>query len=685
MRELFGLTEQQASDMNVIKFIDGIAGCGKTTSVIDFFGPDIKIFGPTNRNVASTSQRFGIKAQTTASGLFKTINGKYYAEERPMEGETIVIDELLLTSPRVWDYIRNYRNNYILLTDSRQMLPPHTDTLKHAREALQELPNYYIRLENTKRAVNEKTLHEYNRGYAAAAKDIGYNIRKDIETGRYPVIDARDMIYKPDVVYIVHTNEHEKRLYKRFHDEFIEKTPKALAARETDANKIDELPLLCQKDAERMHARKYAQVSNIATPTRFQGCETAGEIYYIIDSKSSVSTREFYTTITRAKDLEKFTIVIDDVNNDSLKYYMGCMVKKEAKLRVSQKDLGNISIADTCKMKNQSTEFHFDSHRVIIKETGEEYDYNKNVLIEEQERGPRGLKCKTLINNEDGINFGVQGMTEVYRILEKHGLDKIRRPLLKSFGPTAAHTHNVDMYSCFPHLLHYNRFPVDSVLYKDYSPEHMNFYLYMGNYITRNSLVTDEVKNCFAPSAQERDFVFLFGTDWKQGTKMGKKTLEKSLRSTTAKEQVKKIRWGLLSTPFLKKQHELVYVREKIQDGPLAGKTKLVETKRNIYVKDESATYELFGIALYSHALALMIEIIKAGNIEHCHTVIDGLFYEGDDDTDAAVIKYIESTNYRARLYHGYYTNHKFNKGEILWKNYRELTKMNHKIEEGEI
>lgn len=679
MDTLFGLTREKVMDSNRLKFIDGIAGCGKTTSVIDFLGEHpFKFFGPTNRNVQSTAQRFGIKTETTASGLFKTVGGVYYAEEKPMEGETIIIDELLLTSPRIWDYIAHNRNNYILLTDTRQMLPPKCDTIKKAAQELEKHLFDYVKLATTKRAINQKTIDEYNRAYKIAAKDGVYDIKSDILGNRYNVITAKELEYSPADTYITHMNAQEQRLYKRFRDAFIEKTPKALAAKETDGEKIDALPYLCQKDAEKMHARKYAQVANIATPTRFQGCETGGDVYYIIGKNSRITTREYYTTITRAKDLERFTIVIDEEEEDKMVYFMGKTVKKEVTLKCdSEEEANELTIAN----KNNSSIFHY-SEKVKIKGHDTLYHTALKKYDKKKEPGKRGLKCKTLITQEDGINFGVAGMTEVYRILEKHGLDHINRPLMKSFGDTHECTHNIDLYSAFPHFLYYNRFPVDSVLEKKYNPDNMNFFLYTGNYLSKNCLVIDEVYNLFSPEVQKRDFVFLFGTHWKQGTSMGKKTLEKSLRSIDAKEQVKKIRWGLLSSAFLKKKSEK-YLRKvdtgkKLPNGKPV--TKLEIARRDIYIKDDSATYELFGIALYSHALALMLSLCKTGQIETCYTVIDGLFYKGDADIDKILIDYIEKSPYRARLYHGHYEGKKYIKDCIQWKNYRELTKKSIKV-----
>ena len=69
-------------------------------------------------------ERYGCEASTVCSALFTSENGQFYLEEKEPECRTIIIDEILQTSPKVLEWVRHHvgKYNIIILTDMKQML-----------------------------------------------------------------------------------------------------------------------------------------------------------------------------------------------------------------------------------------------------------------------------------------------------------------------------------------------------------------------------------------------------------------------------------------------------------------------------------------------------------------------------------------------------------------------------------
>ena len=125
--KIFSFTEQDFLNPNKVKIIYGVAGRGKSSVVVKYLQDHNIPFlwtTSTNKLKRDAMKRYGCDAATVASALFKTVNGVHYFEERKPDIKTIVIDEILQTSPKVLDYIRKYKGeyNFIILTDIKQML-----------------------------------------------------------------------------------------------------------------------------------------------------------------------------------------------------------------------------------------------------------------------------------------------------------------------------------------------------------------------------------------------------------------------------------------------------------------------------------------------------------------------------------------------------------------------------------
>lgn len=124
---IFSFTEEQFLDPNLVKVVYGVAGRGKSSIINDFFrSHNIPYLWTTSTNKLKRDaiERYGCEASTVCSALFTSENGQFYLEEKDPDCKTIIIDEILQTSPKVLKWIENHvgRYNIIVLTDMKQML-----------------------------------------------------------------------------------------------------------------------------------------------------------------------------------------------------------------------------------------------------------------------------------------------------------------------------------------------------------------------------------------------------------------------------------------------------------------------------------------------------------------------------------------------------------------------------------
>lgn len=124
---IFSFTEDQFLNPNLVKVIYGVAGRGKSSIINDFFrSHNIPYLWTTSTNKLKRDaiERYGCEASTVCSALFSSENGQFYLEEKEPECRTIIIDEILQTSPKVLEWVRHHvgKYNIIILTDMKQML-----------------------------------------------------------------------------------------------------------------------------------------------------------------------------------------------------------------------------------------------------------------------------------------------------------------------------------------------------------------------------------------------------------------------------------------------------------------------------------------------------------------------------------------------------------------------------------
>lgn len=298
-----------------IKVLDGIAGAAKTSHAVQLLKenaiPYVHLTS-TNRLKRDILSRFGGEADTIASGLFDNLHG-FYTGERTPGCRTLLIDEPLQTSPRVFDWAESHTDyNVIFCTDSRQMLSPGggQSCLKRLN-ALKESASVY-NYDVSHRPIDQWTADTYSRLYSMAEDDRStmLYVQSRVDFDSISVDDLPE--YSPSDAYLCHTNEVEEVLYdewalSRRYD--LDLIPKGSIAR-VPVKRVDKYPILPQNRVRGAYTA-YWQVSNICSVYRYQGSEVekGNDLWFFIpEGAQGFTLRELYTMVTRAKTTESVHI-----------------------------------------------------------------------------------------------------------------------------------------------------------------------------------------------------------------------------------------------------------------------------------------------------------------------------------------------------------------------------------------
>lgn len=320
--DCLGISEEDMLDKKKVKLFNGIAGAAKSSAIEKFMGDrgiEYCRFTSTNKLKRDAMDRFGGMVDTIASGLFHTNDGMFYDEEKNVLRETIVIDEILQTSPRVFHWIESHvgENNIIVCTDDRQMLAPGQEEIMISAFNRFRLESYVIemRLYHTFRARNKVTKEYYERTYKSVetGKNLYYSFVRKKMGVKPKVISINEMEYNDTDVYLCHTLEIEEIVYLRYRLCYRYESklvPKGRIAKDPpkDIMKYPILPQSFVKDGR----QAYFQIENVCTPTRYQGSEVKDnqKLYFIVNKDSKIEPREFYTVITRCYKISSVVIVI---------------------------------------------------------------------------------------------------------------------------------------------------------------------------------------------------------------------------------------------------------------------------------------------------------------------------------------------------------------------------------------
>lgn len=338
-----GIPENVLNDFEKIKILDGIAGCGKTTylsTTLEKNGTPYIHMTSTNRLKRDIQNRFPNRTvTTTASGLFRTEDCKFYSTESHPECKTLVIDEVLQTHPNVIRWVMKNKGlyNIFLCTDEKQTLSPEQSRymeksyhdLKNSEDVIVYNPTI------THRPVTKETEDLYYESYRDSKND-GYGLFNKLLRNS-PIMTFKNLDFSENDIYITHTNQLEDDLYKKFdlsnrYD--LELIPKGTIS-SRDIKKVETYPILPQLRTKNTPFLGYFQQSNVGTVIRYQGSEVYPDqkLYYLVNRNSRPNDREIYTLITRMKDINSLVIVECPENlNTPLVSFNGCEIVTDEKL-----------------------------------------------------------------------------------------------------------------------------------------------------------------------------------------------------------------------------------------------------------------------------------------------------------------------------------------------------------------
>ena len=430
----------------------------------------------------------------------------------------------------------------------------------------------YVSLKETKRARDEKTKEAYNYLYNLVN---GEYCAFDTIKGSFSFSNFEDIDYDPSDVYICHTKEIEEYLYKEWNLESrynLPLIPKGNIARKTPKD-ITRYPIYSQLKSERHKSvGSYVQIKNIATPTRYQGSEVTEnqKLYYIIEQNSVISNRELYTVLTRCYHMSSMVIVYVDIKRKpQIKEFNGLLVTKYKFYEVkTEKEYEKIKskvdyafwfehyLKDIQEKENLEKGYakdYIDPKEGIYNPHGFKYK-DEFITLKELEDEVKGTKvefkknrfsARSLIEKESYFDYTF--MDEVYSILSNYNINRISYCHYKNKEQKTNYKYDLDLFSAYSAILKFGKLPIDGKVYHEYDKDKMNFFLYKGNELTPNCLMTDAV----ADFVRKEDKEYLFSTDYRVGSKMGDFLWEKAHKTEEDKKSLKGIHYGFWQKPFL--------------------------------------------------------------------------------------------------------------------------------------
>ena len=457
---------------------------------------------------------------------------------------------------------------------------------------------------DTLRPTTQQTRIWYHSLYRAAqeGRELWDKVKKKV-----PHISYDDLTYDPGAVYIVHTNAIEEALYKKF-DLTNFYAPGMLIPKGMIASKDikDPTKYSITPQAKACKVKNYLQVSNVATPTRYQGqeVEPGQTLYYLVQAHSRVTAREIYTVVTRCKNIKSLVIVdCPNFNKTELTSFFGCPIKKPVPLVVDVNDLPDDEARDREKL----------SHYIAERTLADGVPYMEGFIkrpdgdIVKPSRDSSTPKARTAwsqVKTDGALDYSY--MPEVYTILERHGIDSIRpvhaAPCSYAGGNAV---HEIDMRCAYPTMLAYTRIPIDGDVYETPGAGRLGFYVCDA---LDGALVCDDLAEMYGGR-------FLFSVPYTEGTRLGKRLLDISHKSETGKASVSggAMRYGTW---------ERHYIEPARYDLP--------KDAQPYYVLNEANNHELLMAAICSHLLYIMkrVQILAGLRDDSCAIHTDAIIYD---------------------------------------------------------
>lgn len=611
MNDLFGIKKEDVLNNSKVKILNGIAGAAKSSMIEKFFseeGIEYIRFTSTNKLKRDAIDRYGRKAETIASGMFFNDDYKFYSDERDISYKHVVIDEILQTNRKVFSWVRNRvgKVNMIICTDDHQMMAPeHEEVMKEEFNSLKGEP-YSISVDLTKtlRARDEETRKAYEEAYISVDtnKSLYYRFLNGWWVRKPEIIEYRDMEYRKEDVYICHTLKIEKKMYLDFEmigNYSLDLIPKGTIAK-NPPKRMESYPI-CPQEMLGRKTKGYWQVSNVCTASRYQGSEVKDDqkLYFLVNPKSHVGAREFYTVITRCYKIKSVVIVVveEESMNFELKEYNGIPVvpivwgkiesNESTKLLMSfdaesnsvgislepndYKQLfdlvkkeagGNKAIRDACLM--------FDGQRVYPKGNISYVQEKSNKIESLVIRHPEfAINMKAFYTYfEDAYRkSGAKGMAPESFLLpalyinEWEALNPFDEngDLIAKRRDFCSYQYAADMRCAFPSVLATEKMPTNSWIEYDKKVAKgikrggmsIDFFVVtQSNILNEGTVITGELKEQMESYGTER-FQYVCSTSAQIGCEFGREILKKSFKCKESKDEIKEIHWGALQRKFL--------------------------------------------------------------------------------------------------------------------------------------
>lgn len=632
---IFGISDQDLLDKSKIKIINGIAGSGKSTSTVselERLGEKFCLASFSNALKFAASDKFGCTTDTICGLCFKNSPYPRSAEKEVTEFSTVILDEILLDGIECINWMKHNvgKVNIICLTDSRQMLQAENAeaVIKTFNRLIKTKKIVYVELDKTKRARNPETVAMYDDLFNIESKQI-YTLDQVQKMFDCDIVDFNTISYNAKNTYICHSNRIEHEVYKSYDlstNRSNNLIPKNHIARNRKVD-FSKYPICDQITATEKKVNAYLQVSNVATPTRFQGkeVEVGNDLYFIVEEGNMFTGREIYTVGTRCQDKKSIHIAIikvdeykDPTTINGMKVISNV---KRLDLDVEDKTFHRVQGFDIDKIIEKHGEFGQYYYRDIIT-SGDNVVYSsksssalkgfcdieedKGVMTVTYKKKTGGAKrsIQSIVKKDVTMHFDF--MPRVYEILNADvNPARINNPASaknKDFDKLC------DLYSAFPTILHFAPMPAAGFLYEEYDKDLLNWYVYHGDKVTNGALITEALADKIGESE------YVFSTAKQTGCELGHYTYEQAHASKEKKANVNKnFLWGILEKNYYDK--EIVSM-----DGQAFVR----------YVKHPKNNLELISCALWSELSLIMLNAIDSIKATSFVVKTDGLFYNGD-------------------------------------------------------
>lgn len=624
---MFGISNEDLLNPNVIKILDGIAGAGKsslTVNTLRSLGSNFCLASFSNALKFAASDKFGCPTDTICGIAFENSPRPRAAEKQIFDFDTVIFDEILLDGEAILNYMMNHVGeiNMIALTDSHQMLS--AENAKAALKAYEKLlaKDYTICVEitETKRARDDETRNKYAELYNLESNHI-YTIKQAQEILGCDILDFETLQFDEEATYICHTNAIEHEIYKKFditnrYD--IPLIPKNHIARKQNVD-VSKFPICDQITATNKGITSYVQAARISSPTRFQGKEivVGDDCYFVVESDSFITGRELYTVGTRCQSMKSLHMAVikvqeykdpDTINGKPVvnarhldipgadKTYKCITPGSMAKI------IEQYGEKDVCYLDDYVT-----SGENIIYSTLTNSKLSKFAAFEGNEvkfsHKPVGSKrsLQSVTRRDPTMYF--EYLPRVYEILNMD----IRSPRIRNIGKHRKEEFSklCDLRSAFPTLLSRIDMPKAGKLYEEYDPELLNYYIYKGNRVTTGSLITEELANKLGESE------YVFSTEKQVGCLLGRYTYEQCQLSQEKKERVNKdFLWGMLDRSYYN-------TTTVVKNGEI----------KTYYTKNPKNTLKLVSCALWSTLCKIMLDAVESIGLTEYRIATDGIYY----------------------------------------------------------